>query len=233
MDVQAPTTQTIPEGWFWMGSEDGRPNEQPVHRVWVDAFAIALHPVTNRDYERFLQDSGQAPPKGWDDSRFNQPRQPVVGVTWFEARDYCRWLAQETGRPFRLPSEAEREKAARGGMEGRRYPWGDDEPDWMEVRGRGHTFDELEEVAQDPPNGYGLHNMGNLVHEWCRDWYDADYYKHSPQHNPQGPESGVRRASRGGSWRHRIKITPCAARTAIPPDRTHLDYGFRPALELP
>ncbi|HSR70315.1 MAG TPA: SUMF1/EgtB/PvdO family nonheme iron enzyme [Acidobacteriota bacterium] len=230
MTAIEPETALIPEGWFLMGSEDGRFNERPVHRVWVDAFRMAIHPVTNREYGRFLKDGGREPPKGWGEERFRQPSQPVVGVTWFEADCYCRWAAETTGRPYRLPTEAEREKAARGGLQGKRYPWGDEEPGWMEVKGKGHTLDQLEDVAQDPPNAYGLHNMGNLVHEWCSDWYDANYYADSPDRNPQGPPTGIRKASRGGSWRHRIKITPCAARTAIPPDRTHLDYSFRVVL---
>lgn len=213
-----------------MGSEGGRANERPVHRVWLDPFSIGRYPVTNREYALFLKATGRTLPKGWHDPRFNQPLQPVVGLTWFDAEAYCQWLARMTGKSFRLPTEAEREKAARGGLEGKRFPWGDELPEWMDPYGRGQTLDQLDPVGLDPPNGYGLHNTGNLVHEWCADWYSADYYRISPERNPQGPSRGERRSSRGGSWRHRIKVSPCAARTAIPPDRTHLDYGFRVAL---
>jgi formylglycine-generating enzyme required for sulfatase activity len=84
-------------------------------------------------------------------------------------------------------------------------------------------------VGQDPPNGYGLHNMGDLVHVWCGDWYAADYYRVSAPCDPQGPATGVRRASRGGAWRHRVKVTRCAARSSLPPNRVFTDYGFRVA----
>ena len=100
----------------------------------------------------------------------------------------------------------------------------------MNPYGRGEAIEQPDLVGQDPPNGYGLHNMGDLVHVWCSDWYAADYYRWSPLADPQGPATGVRRASRGGSWRHRIKVTRCAARSSLPPDRTFTDYGFRVAL---
>jgi formylglycine-generating enzyme required for sulfatase activity len=102
----------------------------------------------------------------------------------------------------------------------------------MDPYGRGEAFETPDLVGQDPPNGYGLHNMGDLVHVWCSDWYAADYFRWSPPRDPQGPARGVRRASRGGSWRHRIKVTRCAARSSLPPDRTFTDYGFRVALSV-
>ena len=100
----------------------------------------------------------------------------------------------------------------------------------MDPKGRGAKFETLDRVGQDPPNGYGLHNMGDLVHEWCSDWYQPDYYQSSPDRNPSGPKAGVRKASRGGAWRHRVKVARCAARSAIPPDRKYTDYGFRVAV---
>ena len=89
------------------------------------------------------------------------------------------------------------------------------------------SFDKPGVVGQDNANGYGLHNMGDLVHEWCSDWYARDYYADSPTRNPAGPPTGHRRASRGGSWRHRVPVTRCSARSSIPPDREYTDYGFR------
>jgi formylglycine-generating enzyme required for sulfatase activity len=79
------------------------------------------------------------------------------------------------------------------------------------------------------PNAYGLYNIGDNVHEWCADWYDAAYYVVSPERNPRGPLAGTRRASRGGSWRHHIKVTRTAARSSIPPEFKYADYGFRVA----
>ena len=85
-------------------------------------------------------------------------------------------------------------------------------------------------MGGDQPNGFGLYDMGNLVHEWCSDWYQADSYRRSPARNPTGPSEGRRRASRGGSWRHWVTVTRCAARSSIPPDREYDDYGFRVAV---
>ena len=97
----------IPAGWFWMGWEAGLPAERPRHLVWVDAFAIARHPVTNRQYARFLHATGAPPPPWWTDARFDDPEQPVVGVSWDEAARFCAWLAATDGRNHRLPTEAE------------------------------------------------------------------------------------------------------------------------------
>jgi sulfatase modifying factor 1 len=206
----------IEGAWFVMGSEEGEDNERPVHRVWVDSFEIAECSVTNADFARF------APPPFSEDPRFNHPNQPVVAVSWTEAMSYCRWLGTVNGGRFRLPTEAEWEFAARGGVGENRYPWGNDEP---EDRMRHLTGPDR--VGQRAPNGYGLYDMCENVHEWCADWYAADYYALSPHRNPVGPESGRRRASRGGSWRHQIKISRCAARSSIPPDFRYTDYGFR------
>lgn len=227
-----PEIVTVPSGPFWMGSEDGQDNERPVHEVHVSGFGIARVPVTNREYGLFLADTAVPLPKGWQAPRFADPHQPVVGVSWFDAAAYCAWLSAQTQEPYRLPTEAEREKAARGGFEGNRFPWGDEMPEWMEPVGRGAAHERPDRVGQDRPNGYGLHNMGDLVHEWCADWYDAEFYARSPTQDPVGADRGERRASRGGSWRHRIRVTRCAARSSLPPDRRFTDYGFRLARSL-
>ena len=215
-----------------MGSEEGGKNERPAHSVTVDTFAIATTAVSRAEYELFLEQTGRPPPPFWDDPRFVDPRQPLVAPSWFDADEYCRWLSRQMDRPYRLPTEAEREKATRGGVEGGSYPWGDELPDWMDPHYRGDDVEKPDLVGSGPANGFGLHNMGDLVHEWCGDWYDADYYAASPAENPQGPATGVRRASRGGSWRHHIKVTRCAARSSTPPDRHFSDYGFRVAMSL-
>src|SRR5262245_40875034 len=118
----------IAAGWFWMGWDEGHPGERPRHRVWLDAFAMARAPVTNREYARFLESSAASPPPWWNDPRFGDPEQPVVGVNWFEAVAYCDWLSQDARPGYRLPTEAEWEKAARGGLADARYPWGSDRP---------------------------------------------------------------------------------------------------------
>ena len=215
-----------------MGSAEGRANEQPEHPVSIDSFGLAVVPVTRDEYALFLEATGRPPTTHWNDARFGDPQQPVVSTTWFDAVDYCTWLSGKTDRHYRLPTEAERERACRGGVEGANYPWGDELPDWMDPHYRGDDVEKPDLVGADPPNAYGLHNMADLVHEWCADWYAADYYQSSPDRNPTGPPSGLRRASRGGGWRHHIKVSRCAARSSIPPDRAFSDYGFRVALTL-
>lgn len=231
-DPILPSLITIPGGEFTMGSATGRDNERPARRVHVDAFRLAPTPVTRAQFRAFAQATGRETPHSWDDPRFGAPEQPVVAVTWFDAVAYCEWLSQITGVSCRLPTEAEREKATRGGADDLDYPWGNELPDWMDPHHRGDDVERPDAVGQDPANGYGLHNMADLVHEWCSDWYDAAYYAEAPHSNPPGPETGRRRASRGGSWRHAIKVTRCAARSSILPDRRLTDYGFRFAADV-
>src|SRR5262245_44503067 len=228
-----PEMIVIPEGEFLMGSERGAANERPAHRVWVDRFALGRSAVTNRLYRIFLEVTGRTAPPGSDDARFNPldpaADQPVTSVSWFDAVAYCEWLGQRSGKPYRLPTEAEWERAARGGLESKLYTWGDEpptaQPRYNELWRRGP-----EPCGQRPSNGFGLYDISENVHEWCADWYDADYYSVSPLGNPQGPATGVRRASRGGSWRHQIKISRVSARSSIPPEFRYSDYGFRCAL---
>ena len=214
-----------------MGSEAGQDNERPVHRVWIDAFLLSASQVTNEEYVRFLAATGAPAPPFWSDPNFNHPQQPVVAVSWFEASDYCDWLSKQTARFYRLPSEAEWERAARGGTEGRLFPWGNEPPQRLpNYATRWQTGPEP--VARYAPNAYGLYDICENVHEWCSDWYQADYYSVSPDRNPRGPDTGVRRASRGGSWRHHIKVSRCAARSSIPPHFQYADYGFRVACDF-
>ena len=224
-----PDCRLIPAGEFLMGSESGQESERPVHRVWVDVFEMAAHQVRNRDYAAFLEASGHSAPRHWTDPDFNLPDQSVMAVSWFEATEYCRWLSEATGANYRLPTEAEWERAARGGCEGLLYPWGNDAPETRpeyQRRWGGEVRGPLP-VGQGEPNAFGLFDLCENVHEWCADWYDAEYYAVSPKRNPQGPESGERRASRGGSWRHHVKVSRSAARSSIPPHLEYADYGFR------
>jgi len=225
-----PTLVAIPEGWFWMGSNTGQDNERPLHRVWVDAFRLAAHQVTNREYEHFLRATASQSPPQWNDPNFNHPEQPVVAVSWFDAMKYCEWLNAATSRHYRLPTEAEWERAARANMERKLFPWGDAPPESLpDYETRWKLGPEL--VGRYAPNAFGLYDISENVHEWCSDWYQADYYAVSPERNPRGPETGERRSSRGGSWRHHIKVTRCAARSSIPPEFHYADYGFRLACD--
>ena len=231
----APTLVQIPEGWFLMGSEAGQDCERPVHRVWIDAFLFAATQVTNTEYARFLLATSAPPPPFWQDSNFSHPQQPVAGVSWFEAVRYCEWLSSQTGRAYRLPAEAEWERAARGGLEQKHFPWGDDLPQSLPHYAT-RWQSGPEPVAHYARNAFGLYDICDNVHEWCSDWYDPNYYAISPERNPRGPETSPaqpqRKASRGGSWRHHIKVARCSARSSIPPHFQYADYGFRVACDV-
>ena len=224
--------EVIPAGFFLMGSAQGQENERPCHRVWVDGFGIGKYPVTNREYAEYVEDTQQSFPPFWGEPMFSDPGQPVVGVSWDEAIAYCRWLSAKLGNLFRLPTEAEWERAARGGREGAEYPWGDETPWDRPYAGCNSESGGPLRVGVNEPNGFGLFDMSEGVHEWCSDYYDYDYYRYSPERNPQGPSTGRRRSSRGGSWRHRIKFSRCAARSSLPPSFHYAEYGFRVAMTV-
>ena len=223
-----PSLVQIPAAWFLMGSTTGQDCERPVHRVWVDAFLLAATQVTNAEYEKFFRATSTQAPPFCSDPNFNHPQQPVTGVSWFEAARYCDWLSSQTARAYRLPTEAEWELAARAGLEQKAFPWGDAPPQSLpDYATRWQTGPEP--VARYAPSAFGLYDICENVHEWCSDWYDPNYYAVSPDRNPRGPESSKRKSSRGGSWRHYIKVARCAARSSIPPDFQYADYGFRVA----
>jgi formylglycine-generating enzyme required for sulfatase activity len=230
----APALIQIPAGWFLMGSDSGQDCERPIHRVWIDTFLMAATQVTNAEYERFLSATGNPSPPFWQDANFNHSQQPAAGVSWHEAVRYCEWLSSQTGRHFRLPTEAEWEIAARGGLEQKQFSWGDEPPQSLpDYATRWQTGPER--VGRYAPNAFGLHDIGDNVHEWCSDWYDPNYYAVSTDRNPRGPEKSPmtpqRKSSRGGSWRHHIKVARCSARSSIPPEFQYADYGFRVACD--
>ncbi len=195
----------IPEGEFLMGSDDGYPSERPAHRIFVSAFYIAKNLVTNSQYRRFVLETGYAVPymddpraewANWDRENKSFPagreNHPVVLVAWADAMAYCEWAGT------RLATEAEWERAARGGLEGKPFPWGDEE-----ISHELANYDNLDgttPVGNYPPNGYGLYDMVGNAWEWVADYYDAKYYSHSPPRDPSGPEQGSSRVLRGGSW---------------------------------
>jgi len=221
-----PQIVPIPGGEFLMGQADGRDEERPVHRVRVAAFRLGRCQVTNAEYDAFRHATGTTAAPFRAQPEFADPAQPVVGVSWFDAMAYCDWLSSQSNEPFRLPTEAEWEFAARAGLEQCLYPWGN-QPVFGRA-GYGIRWTRGPEPAgTSEPNAFGLYDMCENVHEWCADWYDPAYYQVSPAEDPQGPPSGVRRASRGGAWRHHIKIARCAARSSIPPEFCYADYGFR------
>src|SRR5688500_16238399 len=214
----------IPAGQFLMGSDSGHDDERPVHEVEVDAFECAVFPITQLQYAEFLRATRHETPREWPD-RLTAIDLPVTGVSWIDAQAFCRWRT-DAGDPMRLPTEAEWEFAARGGLVGAQYPWGDAIPDWLPNRGSGPLPGPWP-VTLGEPNGFGLFGIGANIHEWCADWYAADYYTQSPAQNPRGPVTGRRRASRGGAWRHDVTVSRCAQRSRIDPSFRYTDYGFR------
>jgi formylglycine-generating enzyme required for sulfatase activity len=207
---------------FLMGQEDGKDDERPVHPVTVEPFRICRYPVTNGHWEAFRRATGR------DQLIYMHETAPATSVNWFDAVAYTNWLSGQLGLRVRLPSEAEWEFAARGGVGQQAYPWGPEPRSYPE----GRWLNGPEPVAQSDPNPYGLFDMCENVHEWCTDWYDARFYAVSPKWNPRGPDHGERKASRGGAWRHQIKCSRCAARSSIPPEFRYADYGFRVAADL-
>jgi len=208
----------VEAGPFQMGWDDGHPCERPAHEVWVDAFLIARTPVTNAEFARYLAATGAAPPPFWTRPEFSRPSQPVVGVSWHDAVAFAGWAGA------RLPTEAEWEKAARGGRCVARWPWGQPPP-----RAR---FTDPPDLPATPANAIGLTDLSGVCHEWCADWYDDGYYAVSPARNPRGPADGTRRVSRGGAWRHADPWSPVAHRSSLPPHLRYSDYGLRLARDV-
>jgi len=214
----------IPAGEFLMGSDEFD-DEKPVHKVYLDDFYIDKYEVTNAQYKKFMDATGHKKPRYWDNPNYNAPDKPVVGVSWEDAAAYARWAGK------RLPTEAEWEKAARGGLVGKRFVWGDE---WPPPSGAGNFdigddgYEYTAPVGKFKPNGYGLYDMAGNVWEWCGDWYDRDYYANSPGRNPKGPSSGEYRVLRGGSWYFNLTNNlRVANRNSLTPVSWSYYEGFR------
>jgi formylglycine-generating enzyme required for sulfatase activity len=253
----------IPGGTYDMGStEEDLVETAPIHRVYISNFYMDIHPVTNWQFARFLNDTN--PPEGPDGARdwlvvlrsdLNDPERknwwpteisyehgryiaykgykdnPVLSVSWTAADEYCKWAGK------RLPTEAEWEKAARGGLKGMKFVWGDEIPTSEIIHSKSWKSNKkaapLGPAKSGKPNGYGLYNMAGGIWEWCFDWYEPNYYHNSMRKDPQGPESGRFKSLRGGSWFN----NPPGLRVAL---RNFLDFmamdettGFRCASNVP
>ena len=197
----------VPAGEFQMGSNEGNSDERPVHTVALDGFWIDKTEVTNAQYGKCVEAGPCDGSEFADDSEYSGATQPVVGVDWTDARDYCNWAG------VRLPTEAEWEYAARG-PEGWLYPWGNEfDGTKLNYCDRNCEYKQADESADDeyaktaPVGSYpggaswvGALDMAGNVWEWVADWYDEDFYERSPKLNPPGPDSGSSRVLRGGSW---------------------------------
>lgn len=218
----------VPDGKFLMGSEDGDSDQQPVHSVYLDSYWIDESEVTNAMYLTCLE--AESCPDPGDQRQLyakENPNHPAEG-TWYMAKAYCDWVEA------RLPTEAEWEKAARGGLQSMSYPWGNETPTcqagtkngarWFDC-GLGSGAPYSIEVKTFAPNGYGLYDTTGNVWEWVADWYDPEYYKNSPSDNPNGPTSGNLRVMRGGSWAPPLKALRVAFRIGADPMGNSI--GFR------
>ena len=242
--------ERIPAGEFRMGSNNGEKDEKPVHSVYVDEFYMDTYEVTNAEYAAFLNAKGKHIEAGrtWlnvggDHARIEYhhrtyrvkagyEKHPVTFVTWYGAMAYAAWKGK------RLPTEAEWEKAARGGLAGLKYPWGDS-IDSTRANYDGHIGDTTA-VGKYPPNGYGLYDMSGNVWEWCLDEYNANFYALSPSQNPLSGASSIRwvldnytgiravRVLRGGSWLAAATFLRAALRIYTgSPSGTSRYIGFR------
>lgn len=255
----------VPAGAFRMGDNfgDGESRERPVHVVELDAFYIAKYEMTNGEWRKFRDDPGYEETKFWPGGKVVPKDQvpywtqaqnhgggtpgsddyPLLGVNWDSATAYCNWLSAKTGKKYRLPTEAEWEKAARG-TDQRRYPWGNsidrsyanytgaqkfDTGQWVGFYD-GSRRGELQTHSGESP--YGAFDMAGNVMEWCQDWYSRNYYSVSPRKNPQGPASGAYRVVRGGTFfMDPLDLRTYARSAAWPSFQAHRMIGFRAARE--
>jgi formylglycine-generating enzyme required for sulfatase activity len=246
----------VPAGAFRMGDTfgDGEARERPAHTVELDAFYIGKYEMTNGEWKKFRDDPGYDDPKFWPGGRVvpkdqipywtdarnhgggtpDTDRYPLLGVNWDSAVAYCNWLSAKTGQKYRLPTEAEWEKAARG-TDGRRYPWGNTiDHSFANYVGTA-AFDTGTQVGryESGKSPYGVYDMAGNVMEWCSDWYSRDYYAVSPRKNPQGPKTGAYRVTRGGTFFMEAFDQRVYARSAAWPSfQSHRMVGFR-AVRVP
>ncbi|MBI5499087.1 MAG: SUMF1/EgtB/PvdO family nonheme iron enzyme [Deltaproteobacteria bacterium] len=238
---QALTAETVrvPAGKFVMGSDpgEGTRDERPEHVVWLDAYGIDVHEVTNAEY-RACVDAGtcSAPSHTYSAARkeYFEKRDfddfPVIYVTWRQARDYCAW------KGARLPTEAEWEKAARGpAPDERNYPWGDTVPDCEHANfgGAQGCVGDTDTVGSRPlgASPFGALDLAGNVWEWTADWFDSQYYARSPAKNPRGPDHGSHRVIRGGCWLSDPASLRVSCRQAELPSTQAPNVGFRCARE--
>jgi serine/threonine protein kinase/formylglycine-generating enzyme required for sulfatase activity len=218
---------TIPAGPFQMGSANGSIDEQPVRTVTLDAFQIGRYEVTNRQYVQCVRAGicNKSDEQRWHHAA--DPSEPVIAISWFDANTYCSWL------DARLPTEAQWEKAARGGLIGKTYPWGDEVPSCQPGASNGANFLidgcglYLTNVGTYAPNGYGLYDMAGNVWEWTADWYDPNYYKTQESSNPFGPFEAATKVLRGGSWNYSELSLRVSDRLDLNPDLRYDYVGFR------
>jgi formylglycine-generating enzyme required for sulfatase activity len=227
----------IPEGFYLMGDlkslseinildilntdRHGLGPENPAHKVFIDAFYIDIFEVTNAKFQKYVEAEKRKRPLFSKNPDFNQPNQPVVGITWKEASAFCKWQNK------RLPTEAEWEKAARG-QKPINYPWGDDAPNPNKLNFDNHIKKSTTVGSyEEGKSGLGVYDLSGNVSEWVEDWHSAEYYLFSPEKNPKGPNIGQYKVIRGGSWRNNKGDVKVTFRNATVPKLKSKTVGFR------
>lgn len=222
----------IPAGPFVMGRTRETPDDKtgmrplilrddrPPHEVYLDEFRLDTHEVTQAEYAKFTKAKGHRTPYHWIDGKLPAGKEqvPVYNVDWEDATAYCGWAGK------RLPTEAEWEKAARSGLEGQDYPWGDK---ITATEARFNVQDGPGDVGQFKPNSFGLYDMAGNIAEWVNDWFERSYYEQSPAKNPQGPPGGKYKMVRGGSWSDGPRRLTVFFRNWVRPNQTTPNIGFR------
>ena len=215
----------IPGGNFIMGKNTDRGSDfSPAHSITIDSFYIDANEATNAEYKAFCDATGNKLPEFWNNEIFrcgdNFADYPVVGINWYDAIKYAQWAGK------RLPTEAEWEYAARGGLIDKDYPTGDTLGRIEENKSLPWN-NKIVKVGLFPPNNYGLYDMDGNVWEWIADSYDENYYTGSPDKNPQGPDKIINRVIRGGSWHSGAMCKRVYFRKGLPPNWIDFAIGFR------
>jgi len=203
-------------------------DHKPPHKVRLTGFLLDRHEVTKAEYFEFCRATDHDQPQFWGinevSSGPNYPDHPMVGVTWHDALAFCQW------REMRLPTEAEWEYAAKGGLQEKKYPWGDEiDPE----KANYSPSEGVVAVGTFLPNGYGLYDMAGNVGEWVADWYDPGYYAESPAEDPKGPEKGKYKAVRGGGWHSGPYCNRVYRRLGLLAYWVDINVGFRCAADAP
>jgi formylglycine-generating enzyme required for sulfatase activity len=244
-------------GNFMRGSSgddaDADADEKQRREIYLDDLWIGKYPVTNEEFKEFVDGGGYGKarkdmwsekgwrwcekneiyePRYWHDRKWNAPNFPVVGISWFEAEAYANWLSEKTGHHYRLPTEAEWEKAARG-TKGFKYPWGEQFDKNLCNSGElGLNRTSPVGIYPKGKSRYDCFDMAGNVWEWCSDGYLGDYYGKSPGKNPKGPSKGANRVIRGGSWNNFAGSCRSANRARVGPRDRFYVLGFRILQEL-
>jgi len=248
--IRADNMVLVKAGKFMRSSSEDD-DEKPQREIYLDKFMIGKYPVTNEEFKKFVDDSGYdreefwakegwqwreeneiSEPLYWHDRKWNVSNFPVVGISWYEAMAYASWLSKRAGHLYRLPTEAEWEKAARG-TDGSKYPWGEDfDKNSCNSDESGLNRTSPVGIFSIDKSPYGCFDMAGNVCEWCSDWYDDNYYVNSPDRNPKGPSDGAGRVIRGGGWNYNAGSCRSAIRGYGGPRYRNYILGFRLLREL-